>query len=193
MNQSRGALLVLSGPSGVGKTTIARKLREVPGIVRVMTTTTRARRPQEVDGRDYRFLARAEFEAAIGRGEFLEHAEIGGNLYGSPKAAIEKEIEAGRLVLVDIDPQGARSVRAAGLPAFFVFVEPPSMEELRKRLEGRRSGEDLEEVRRRLERAEREMGQKDLYDVVVTNTTVERATEEILAHVRKRNLLSLGG
>jgi guanylate kinase len=165
-------------------------LRETPGIVRVMTTTTRARRPQEVDGRDYRFLSRAEFEAAIGRGEFLEYAEIGGNLYGSPKAAIEAEIGAGRLVLVDIDPQGAKSVRGLGLPAFFVFVEPPSMEELRKRLEGRRSGESLEEVRNRLERAEREMGQRDLYDVVVTNTTVERATEEILAHVRKRNLLA---
>ena len=193
MSERTGALLVLSGPSGVGKTTIARKLREVPGIVRAMTSTTRARRPQEVDGRDYRFLARADFEAAIGRGEFLEYAEIGGNLYGSPRAAIEDEIAAGRLVLVDIDPQGAKSVRALGMPAFFVFVEPPSLEELRKRLEGRRSGESLEELRRRLERAERELGQKDLYDVVVTNTTVERAVEEILAHVRKRNLLGQGG
>ncbi len=193
MGQSRGSLLVLSGPSGVGKTTIAKRLREVPGIVRVMTATTRARRPQEVDGRDYRFLAREAFEAGIARGEFLEHAEIGGNLYGSPREAIEKELAAGRLVLVDIDTQGARSVKALGLPAFFVFVEPPSLEELRRRLEGRESGEPPEELRRRLERAEREMAQKDEYDVVVTNAAVERAVEEILAHARRRNLLGQGG
>ena len=182
-------MLVLSGPSGVGKTTIAKKLREVPGIVRVMTTTTRARRPQETDGRDYRFLTRAEFEAAIGRNEFLEHAEIDGNLYGTPKAAIEKEIAAGRLVLVDIDPQGAKAVRALGLPAFFVFVAPPDMEELKKRLVGRKS-ESPDAVKMRLARAEREMGQKDLYDAVVVNTTVEAAVGEILALARRKMLLN---
>lgn len=157
-------------------------------MIRVMTTTTRARRPQEVDGRDYRFLSRAEFEAAAARGEFLEFAEIDGNLYGTPREAIERELAAGRLVLVDIDPQGARSVRDLKLPAFFVFVAPPSMEELRRRLEGRRS-ETPEAVRQRLERAEREMGQKDLYDAVVVNTTVEAAVAEIVAEIRRRNLL----
>ncbi len=189
MRKYEGSLLVLSGPSGVGKTTIARRLAEVPGVARVMTSTTRPRRPQEVDGRDYRFLARAEFEAAIARGEFLEHAEIDGNLYGTPKAAIERELEAGRLVLVDIDVQGARNVRATGLPALYVFVEPPDPEELRKRLEGRRS-EDPEAVRRRLERAGREMAQKGLYDVVVVNRAVEEAVAEIVADLRKRKLLA---
>lgn len=188
-SQGRGSLLVLSGPSGVGKTTIARRLREVPGIVRVMTTTTRARRPQEVDGRDYRFLTRPEFEAAIARGEFLEYAEIDGNLYGTPRAAIERELGAGRVVLVDIDPQGARSVRALGLPALFVFVAPPDMGELRRRLEGRRS-ESPEEVRRRLARAEREMNERHLYDLVVVNDRVERAVEEILSAARARGLLN---
>jgi len=130
MGQSPGTLLVLSGPSGVGKTTIAKRLRGVPGITRVMTTTTRARRPQEVDGRDYRFLSRADFEAEIAAGAFLEHAEIDGNRYGTPKAEIERKIAEGALVLVDIDPQGAKSIRALGLPAFFVFVEPPDMAEL---------------------------------------------------------------
>jgi guanylate kinase len=153
------SLLVLSGPSGVGKTTIAKRIREFPGVVRVMTTTTRAKRPQEVDGKDYRFLTRAEFEAEIQRGGFLEHAEIDGNLYGTPKAEIEKRLSAGKVVLVDIDPQGAKSVKALGLPAFFVFIAPPDMEELKRRLMGRKS-ESPEAVKMRLERAEREMGQK---------------------------------
>lgn len=188
MGNIPGSLLVLSGPSGVGKTTIARRLAEVPGVVRVMTTTTRAPRPQEQDGRDYRFLTREAFEAAIGRGEFLEHAEIGGNLYGTPRAAIERELGAGRVVLVDIDVQGAASVRATGLPTFTVFVAPPSMDELRKRLVGRRS-EGPDAVRQRLERAEREMSQQGLYDVVVVNRTVEETVAEIVGEARKRNIL----
>ena len=184
----QGALLVLSGPSGVGKTTIARKLRETPGILRVMTTTTRARRPQEVDGRDYRFLTREAFEAAIGRGEFLEHAQIDGNLYGTPKAEIEGRVAEGRLVMVDIDPQGARAVRGMGVPAFLVFIAPPDMAELRRRLEGRGS-ESPEAVRMRLERAEREMGQQDVYDAVVVNHTVDGAVAEVLGLLRSRGLL----
>ena len=183
------SLLVLSGPSGVGKTTIAKRVRELPGVVRVMTTTTRGRRPQEVDGRDYRFLTREAFEEEIARGAFLEHAEIDGNLYGTPKAEIEKQISAGKVVLVDIDPQGAKSVKALGLPAFFVFIAPPDMEELRRRLTGRKS-ESPEAVKMRLERAEREMGQKDSYDAVVVNRDVDGAVEEIRALLKSRNLIS---
>jgi guanylate kinase len=185
---NRGALLVISGPSGVGKSTIARKVREAPGIVRVMTTTTRAPRPGEEDGREYRFLSRARFEEAVARGEFLEHAEIDGNLYGTPKAEIERELSAGKVVLVDIDTQGARSVRKLGLPALFVFIEPPSMEELRRRLEGRKS-ETPEAIRTRLARAEREMAEKHLYDRVVVNVTVEAAAGEILAAARERGMI----
>lgn len=183
------SLLVLSGPSGVGKTTIAKRIRELPGVVRVMTTTTRGKRPQEVDGKDYRFLTREEFEKEIARDAFLEHAEIDGNLYGTPKAEIEKQISAGKVVLVDIDPQGAKSVKALGLPAFFVFIAPPDMEELRRRLLGRKS-ESPEAVKMRLERAEREMGQKDSYDAVVVNRDVDGAVEEIRALLKSRNLIS---
>ena len=180
---------MLSGPSGVGKTTIAKRVRDFPGVVRVMTTTTRARRPQEVDGRDYRFLTREAFEAEIARGAFLEHAEIGGSLYGTPKAEIEKQISAKKVVLVDIDPQGAKSVQALGMPAFFVFIAPPDMEELKRRLEGRKS-ESPEAVKERLDRAVWEMGQQNLYDAVVVNRTVEGAVEEIRGLLRARNLIS---
>ena len=184
---SKGTLLVLSGPSGVGKTTIAKKLREA-GIPRVMTTTTREKRPQEVDGKDYRFLTRAEFESKIKAGGFLEYAEIDGNLYGTPKERIEQDLASRKVVLVDIDTQGAATLRKMGVTAMYVFIAPPDMVELRKRLEGRKT-EKPEAVKMRLARAEREMAQKDLYDAVVVNTTVERAAEEILALARAKNLL----
>lgn len=181
-------MLVLSGPSGVGKTTIARKLKEA-GIPRVMTTTTRAPRAGEVNGREYRFLSRTEFEAEIAQGLFLEFAEIDGNLYGTPKLRIEQEIASRPLVLIDIDTQGAKSIRTLGLPALFVFVAPPDMAELRRRLVGRKT-EDPEAVETRLRRAEREMDQKDRYDAIVVNATVDQAVQEILALARDRKLLN---
>jgi guanylate kinase len=185
---SKGTLLVISGPSGVGKSTIAKNLGSA-GIPRVMTTTTRPPRGTEKNGVEYRFLSRPEFEAEVARGGFLEYAEIGGNLYGTPKERIEQELASRALVLVDIDTQGAASIRAMGLPALFVFVAPPDMAELRKRLEGRKT-EGPEQVKIRLERAEREMSQKDLYDAVVVNSTVEQAVGEILNLARARKLLS---
>ena len=178
---------MISGPSGVGKSTIAKKLGDA-GIPRVMTTTTRAPRGTEKNGVEYRFLGRPDFEAEVAQGKFLEWAEIGGNLYGTPKERIEQELASRKLVLVDIDTQGAASIRKMGLPALFVFIAPPDMAELRKRLEGRKT-ESPEAVKQRLERAEREMGQKDSYDAVVVNSTVERAVDEILALARARTLL----
>ena len=166
---------------------IAKKLKDA-GIPRVMTTTTRAPRSGEVNGREYRFLTRQEFQDEIQRGGFLEWAEIDKNLYGTPKERIEQELASRPLVLVDIDTQGAATLRKMGLPALYVFIAPPDMAELRKRLEGRKT-ESPEAVKMRLARAEREMGQKDSYDAIVVNTTVERAVDEILAMARSRKLL----
>lgn len=185
---TRGWLIVLSGPSGVGKTTVARRLCRRAGFVKAITATTRAPRTGEVDGKDYRFLTRERFEEGIRQGEFLESATIFGNLYGTPKKAIEEELAAGRRVIVDIDSQGARSVKAMGWNAVFVFVVPPSVEELRRRLTERNT-ETSEALERRLRAAEAEMAERGWYDVVVTNRTVDQTVEEIETALLERKIL----
>jgi guanylate kinase len=174
-------LVVVSGPSGVGKSTIVAELaRRHPQVVPIVTATTRARRRGEVHGVHYHFLDRTEFEALRDRDGLIEWAEVHGNLYGSPIDQARGILAAGRDAILTIDPQGARSVRARVPDALLVFVKPPSMEDLAKRLR-RRGSESAESLARRRRDAEQWMSESDAYDHVVVNETghPEEAAERI--------------
>ncbi len=172
---NKGTLLVLSGSSGVGKSTIiAQVLEQRPELYFSVSCTTRAPRPGEVDGVNYTFISREEFQARIERGEFLEYAEYVGNYYGTSMTVIREKLEQGVDVLLDIEVQGAAKVRERLPDAASVFIVPPSFEELAQRLRGR--GTDSEEkIQKRLETARREAN-----DIVV-NDTVDHAAQEVLA------------
>ena len=181
MSEKRGRLIVISAPSGAGKDTVIDRLRKIhPGIILSVSATTRAKRKGEVDGVSYYFVSREEFSAMIERNEFLEHAEYVGELYGTPIKPIEKHIGEGRDVILEIEVQGARQVIELEPNAMTIFIVPPDMVELERRLRGR--GTDTEEtLKARLERAQTEMEEKDCYAHVVVNDEVERAAREILS------------
>ena len=176
-------LTVLSGPSGVGKTTLAKHVREAhPEVWLSVSATTRKPRPGEVDGVHYFFHDRPAFEHLIADGELLEWAEYAGNLYGTPRRAVEKRLDAGQPVLLEIELQGARQIRAAMPAARLVFLAPPSWEVLEERLRGR--GTEPEDViERRLETGRVELAAESEFDVTVVNTTVEAAADELVALV----------
>lgn len=167
-------LVVISGPSGVGKSTILRPLFDDARVVFSVSATTRAPRPGERDGVDYVFLDEKTFEERIARGEFLEHAQVHGKRYGTLRAPIEAAIRAGKFVILDIDVQGARSLRQQGVEALYVLIAPPSMEDLERRLRGRGT-ESEENLRLRLANAREELAARELYDHVVINQDVESA------------------
>ncbi|MHC4932556.1 MAG: guanylate kinase [Planctomycetota bacterium] len=171
-------LVVVSGPSGVGKTTVCEELLKRPGVERVVTATTRSARGQESHGVDYLFLHEEEFDQWIGEGRFLEWAEVHGSRYGSPRAQAEIILAKGHHALLNIDVQGAAQIRAAGLPCLRVFLLPPSTEELERRLRGRHTDSD-DEIARRLETARREMARQDEFDLRVINDDSGRAADEI--------------
>lgn len=181
MNQGPGKLFVLSAPSGAGKTTLARALlAEDPGLRFSVSFTTRAPRAGERHGRDYFFVDRARFEAMIGAGELLEHAEVFGNYYGTGREQVEQHTRAGRNVLLDIDWQGARQVRAAMPESVLVFIMPPSLDELEQRLRGRAT--DSEEViRRRLSEALADMLHWAEFDYLVINDRIDQALSALRA------------
>ena len=175
----KGILIIVSAPSGTGKSTILHRLMEMRENLRFsVSATTRAPREGEKHGEDYFFVTRDQFLAMIEADEFLEHAEFVGNHYGTPKAAVEERLEAGYDVYLDIDVQGAMQVKEQRPDALMIFVMPPSMEELERRLVSR-GKDDMETIRRRLAEAERECSQRDQFDFVVVNDEVERAAAEI--------------
>jgi guanylate kinase len=177
----RGIMLVLSSPSGAGKSTISRRLllQERDQLTMSISATTRPRRPSEVSGQDYHFISREDFDRMVRNGEFLEHADVFGNGYGTPRAAVEKAIKDGRDILFDIDWQGTEQLRAA-LPGDLVaiFILPPSIEELERRLRTRAQDSD-EVVAKRMAMAHREISHWRDYDYVLVNDDVEKCLAEV--------------
>jgi len=179
----RGLLFIVSAPSGTGKTTLVERLVEIlPDLARSRSYTSRPPRPGETDGVDYNFITRDRFEGMIGRGEFLEYADVFGNLYGTRAADTENLLASGRDVVLVIDVQGARQVRDRRLPNVAIFVLPPSYEVLERRLRGR-SQDSEPAMRRRLETARHEVGAFVEYDYVVVNDDLEHAVERLRAVV----------
>ncbi len=173
-----GRLLVISGPSGAGKSTICRKLLEDDRVVFSVSATTRKPREGEVDGRDYHFKSKPEFRALVDRGEFIEWAEVHGNLYGTLRRPMEEALARGDVYLLEIDVQGALQLKEIGVEGEYVFIAPPDFEALRARLVGR--GTDPPEViERRLTKASDEYNQRDRYDHIVVNDDLERAVAEV--------------
>jgi guanylate kinase len=173
--------VVVAAPSGTGKTTVCREVvARDGGIVFSVSHTTRRRRPAEVDGVDYHFVGEAEFHRLIGAGAFLEWAEYNGNHYGTSFASLDAPLAAGRDVLLEIEVQGARLVRARRRDARFIFLLPPSFDALRRRLSSR--GTDTpEEVERRLQVARRELLAVRDFDYAVTNDALEACVIDVLA------------
>ena len=178
-------VFVITGPSGVGKGTLIRNLRErVPGLELSVSATTREPRSGEEDGADYHFLTPEEFARRAERGEFLEHATFSGNRYGTLRSEVERTLEAGSSVLLEIEVQGARQVRAAlGDEAVLIFIAPPDPEVLRERLAGRGTDSD-DAIARRLETAKQELEAQQEFKHVVVNDEVERAASELERIVR---------
>ena len=185
MSATNGILVVVSGPSGVGKTTVVDELLTTPGYARAVTATTRAPREGEIDGTDYLFLSREEFLAGVERGEFLEHAVVYGYLYGTPRRHVEEIVERGEVCILNVDVQGGAEVRKQREDAFLVFITAPSVAELERRLRGRGT-EDEEVVARRLAAARRELERRDEYDVTVVNDDLDRTIGEIRSRVEAR-------
>ncbi len=176
--------MLLSGPSGVGKTTVCDRLLEDPGVTRAITATTRAPREGEIDGVHYYFRDEKTFRNEIGAGLFLEWAEVHGRWYGTPKEPLEKQLASGLTVLLSIDVQGAEDLMSRQVPALYLFLEPPSVEDLRERLEHRGS-ESTETIELRLKNALTELDQKDRYDHCIVNDDLDRAVGEILALIQQ--------
>ncbi|QYX55383.1 guanylate kinase [Roseovarius sp. SCSIO 43702] len=186
----RGLLIILSSPSGAGKSTLTRRLRDWDETLRFsVSATTRAPREGEVEGRDYYFLSEPEFRRQVASGEMLEHAHVFGNFYGSPKGPVEAAIEEGRDVLFDIDWQGAQQIQNSdlGKHTLSIFILPPSIAELRRRLESR--GQDSPEViAKRMQKSWDEISHWAEYDYVLVNDDLDATEARLRAIVSAARL-----
>jgi len=186
----RGLLIILSSPSGAGKSSLARRLMAWDaGISFSVSATTRTPRPGEVDGREYHFRSRAQFEAMVEAGEMLEHAEVFGNFYGSPRGPVEAAVQAGRDTLFDIDWQGGQQIANSALKSdtVSVFILPPSIAELARRLEGR-AQDSREVIAGRMAKARDEISHWAEYDYVLVNHDLDRTAEALIAIVTAERL-----
>ncbi len=177
-------LFIISGPSGAGKGTLVKELiHRVPELWVSVSATTRVPRPGEKEGIAYFFLTPAEFDARARHGEFLEHATVHGNRYGTLRAPVERRLDRGVDVILEIDPQGAAQVRRLMDRSRLIFVKAPSTDELERRIRTRGS-ENEEQLRTRLRTAERELELEGMYDFVVLNDDVQRATDALVSYIR---------
>ncbi len=185
---NRGLLVVISGPSGVGKGTVRKALFEMPeqNLSYSISMTTRKPRPQEEDGVDYYFVTQEEFNQRIENDKFLEYAEFVGNKYGTPLDKVEEQLELGKEVVLEIEVEGATQVREKCKDAVFIFIAPPGKEALYQRLQGR--GTESEEIiRERIQKADREFQVAHMYDYIVVNDDVVNAADRIMAIIRSEH------
>jgi len=189
MNHSSGTLYIVSAPSGAGKTSLVTALTKDDQQIRVSVShTTRAMRPGEEHGVNYHFVVHEEFEALIQQGDFLEHAEVFGNFYGTSRSALQQTLDQGYDLILEIDWQGAQQVRKLMPQALSVFILPPSQAALRQRLDGR--GQDSEAIiAGRMKEAVSEMVHYDEYDYVIINDDFDAALEDLKAVFRSNRLL----
>jgi guanylate kinase len=186
----RGILIVMSGPSGVGKGTVCRAaMARNPNLKLSVSATTRAPRPGERDGVNYFFLDQTTFEERISEGAFLEYARVHAHYYGTPKAYVEQLLNQGRDVILEIDVQGALQIKASLDYGVYIFIAPPSLEILKQRLIGRQS-ESPEQVTLRLANALKELSLADRYDYIVTNNNLKKATHQFLHIVDAQHCLA---
>lgn len=190
--KSEGVLLVLSSPSGAGKTTISAKLLErSTNLVRSVSMTTRRPRSGEINGKDYFFVTKEKFHELCEAGQMLEYAKVFENFYGIPKDFIEQNLSSGISVLLSIDWQGAFHLfNLMRKKVVSVFILPPSMEELRLRLQ-KRNSDDASEIERRLAEAQKEISKRDKYDYVIINDDIDKSVEEISSILNKERLKKL--
>lgn len=178
--QKKGKLVVISGPSGAGKSTICRQMLKRMDAALSVSATTRERSSQETDGVDYRFISRDDFLGRVKRNEFLEYAEVFGNLYGTPRDTVERMLDDGKTVILEIDVQGGRQVRQNYPEVVLIFIVPPNIDELVKRLSGR-ARDTAEAAKKRLEAAQREIAEaKEFYEYTVVNDDLEKAINEVI-------------